>query len=101
MSPKREPGSWHNLRAPDSSNLQWELRAFILLSEDEGSQRPVSHPTDLRMVIRRGDIKLSDQSHQERLDLDDAIQEVSAQPPGRVSDMKGDQRTRIATRCRS
>ena len=44
------------------------------------------------------DIEPSNYSHQQRLHLDDAIQEVVISVPGRVNVFKDDQRTRIATR---
>ena len=52
-------------------------------------------------MIRWGNIELSDQSHQERLHLNDTIQEASLSVPGRVRDTKVDQLTQTATPCSS
>ena len=71
-----DSNSSRHSRISDSSDLQRELRAFTLLPSDQGNQvSEFGHP-DLRVMIRREDVELSDQSHQERLHLDDAIREA-------------------------
>ena len=49
------------------------------------------------MMIRMRDVELSDQSHQERLHLNDPIQRAALSVPRRVKSIEYDQRTRIAT----
>ena len=78
MSPTHPVEFSHFLRIPDYGDLQRKLCTFVLLPEDNGDQDPGFNPPDLRVMVRMGDVELSDESHQERLDLDDANQEVSA-----------------------
>ena len=52
-------------------------------------------------MVRWGDIELPDQSHYERLHLDDTIQDTALSLPERVNNIKPDELTRIATRCSS
>ena len=66
----------------DGSDLQRELRALIFLPEDHGDQHSEFCRPDLRMMIRMVNIELSDQSHQERLCLHDAIQRAVFSVPG-------------------
>ena len=72
---RSQSSSLYRSSVPDSSYLQRELRAFILLPEDQRNQHPGLSSLDLRMMIRGGYVELGDQSHQERLQLDDATRE--------------------------
>jgi len=56
----QRPGPLRYLRDPNSSNSQWELRAFVLLSKDQGSHHSSLGPPDLRVMVRLGDIELLD-----------------------------------------
>lgn len=53
----------------------------MLLSDDDGNHHSRSGPLDLRVVVRVGDVELSDESHQERLHLDHAIQDAGFSVP--------------------
>lgn len=94
----QRPGTLHYLRTPNSGNLQRELRAFVLLSKDQGAHHSSFGPLDLWMMVRGGDIELLDQGHKERLDLDNATQSQFSVSQGGSKD---DKPTRIATRCSS
>ena len=48
-------------------------------------------------MVRRGDIKLPDQSHQECLHFDNTAEGAVFSVPERTENIKGSQRTRIAT----
>ena len=63
-------GPLDRLRIPNGSDLQRELRSFVLLSKDYGGHQSSSGPLDLWVMVRRRDIELSDESHQECLHLD-------------------------------
>jgi len=54
----------------------------VFLSKDYWGHQHSSVPPNLRVVVRRGDIKLSDESNQERLHLDYAIQTPLLGVPG-------------------
>ena len=54
------PCSLHYLRVPNGGNFQGELRAFVLLSEDQGSHHSSFGPLDLWLMVREGDIELLD-----------------------------------------
>ena len=72
-----ESGSLRCLRIPNGSDLQRELCALMFFSEDYWSHQSGLGPLDLRLVIREGDVELSDESHQERLNLDHPVKRVS------------------------
>lgn len=71
----------------------------MLLSYYDGDHYSRSGPLDLRVVVRIGDVELSDEGHHKRLHLDHTIREAGFSVPGEI--VKGDQRTRISTRCSS
>ena len=60
----------------------------MLLSEDHGHLHSGSCPPDLRQMIRLVDIELSDESHQESLDLHETEQKGNSQRPGKRKVMK-------------
>ena len=64
------------LRVPDSTDFQRELRALVLLSEDHRNLHSGPCPPDLWQVVRLTDIEVSDENHQERLDLHETTQRV-------------------------
>ena len=49
-------------------------------------------------MVRQGDIELPDESHQERLYLDDTIQQEVFSVPRSVDSIRNDRLTRTATR---
>ena len=62
-----EAGPRHNqlrspryLCVPNGGDFQRKLRAFVLLSDDQGDLQSGSCPPDLRVVVRKGDIELPD-----------------------------------------
>lgn len=55
----------------------------MFFSEDYWGQYSKFGPPYLRMMIRMGDVELSDYSHQECLHLDDPIQEAVLSVSGR------------------
>jgi len=69
----------------------------VLLSEDHGDLHSGSCPPDLWQVVRLGEIEVSDDSDQERLDLHDATQRAILSVPGKTKQMKDDQLTRTAS----
>ena len=70
------------LHIPDCCDLQRKLCAFVLLSEDQGDFHPSSCPPDLWVMVRVGDIKLLEDSHQECLYLNDTTQKPIFSFPG-------------------
>jgi len=84
--------SQHCLCILDSSYLQGKLRALVFLSKDHGGHKSESGPPNLGVVVRMGDIELSDEGHQERLHLDHAIQKALLSVPGRLGDTKNNAR---------
>ena len=55
----------------------------MLLPEDYGGhQYSGSASPDLGLVVRMGNVELSDQGHQESLHLEDTIQKAVLSPPG-------------------
>ena len=90
--------TFHNLGVSNDSDLQRELRALVLLSEDQGDLHSWPCPPDLWQVVCLGDIKLSNESHQECLDLHEPTWRAVFSVLGRgVRDMKCSQRTRTAS----
>jgi len=74
----------------------------VLLPEDDRGHQSGFGSLNLRLVVRIGDLELSDESHQECLHLDHAmIEEGGFQCSGRVNNIRDDQRTRLAMRCSS
>jgi len=70
------------LHVPDDSNLQRESRAFVLFSEDHRDQQSGFYPSDLRVIVRKRDIKLSDEGREECLHLDDTAKRPVFSVPG-------------------
>jgi len=60
----------------NSSYLQRELGAFVFFSKYHRNQQTRFNAPDLRVMFRVGDVELSDESHQERLYLDDPAQKL-------------------------
>lgn len=96
MSPTETTNFLRYSRISNGSDLQRELWPFILLTEDQWGEGPGLDPPDLRVMIRLGNVELSDQSHQECLHLDNTIQEAALSIPGRANNTKVGQLTRTA-----
>ena len=61
----------------------------MFLPDDYGGHQSGFDSLELGLVVCKGDIELPDESHQERLHLDDTIQSDVFSVPGRVNDVKG------------
>jgi len=82
LQPSQSGCLLHHLCTPNGTDLQRELHAIILLSEDNGNQQSRSVPLDLGLMVRMGNVELSYESHHEGLNLKDTIQKAVFSLPG-------------------